>query len=223
MEKLQEEEFWKIIKLFDNLKILEHVVIMGSFAEYLYKDIFSSDFEPNIRTRDVDFFYKNISIPKDKINFIEEIKKLGYLQDKDRLTGVSRFYKEDILEVEFLTRLLGEGKDNSYEIRYLGIKSEGIRDINIISDFTRTIDKNGYSINIPEPAVYVIQKLLINKTRKPAYKKEKDIDSVKEILYHIKNNEEQKKLLNRIYTYLTDKQKKKVDKVCRENNIDIGL
>lgn len=221
MDKIQEKEFWNIIKLFDKLHILEHVVLMGSFAEFLYTDIFGIDFQPNIMTRDVDFFYKNIKIPDEKIDFVSDMEKLGYVRDIDRLTGVSRFYKEDVLEIEFLTRLLGDGKDNTYEIRYLGIKSEGLRDINIISDYTRTIEKNGYKINIPEPAVYVIQKLLINRKRKPEYKRGKDISSILEILYHIKINKNQYDKLKDIYGILTKKQKNEIETVCKENSISL--
>lgn len=221
MDKVQEKEFWNVIGLFDQLKILEHVVLMGSFAEFLYQYVFDTEFVPNVMTRDVDFFYKNIKIPYEKIDFVSKMEEMGYVRDIDRLTGVSRFYKEDILEIEFLTRLLGDGKDNSYEIRYLGIKSEGLRDINIISDYTRMIEKNGFKINIPEPAVYVIQKLLINRKRKPEYKREKDIESIVEILYHIKINKEQYTMLKEIFAVLTDKQKKEIEIVCNENKITL--
>ena len=40
--------------------------------------------------------------------------------------------KEDLLELEFLTRVLGSGSDKRMEIKPLGIVSEGLRVINIL-------------------------------------------------------------------------------------------
>ena len=53
-----------------------------------------------------------------------------------------------------------------------------IRVINIFSTFTREIEATGsdgeaYTITIPEPAVYVIQKILTNPIREPQEKKSK--------------------------------------------------
>ena len=62
MEKRRVDAFWETIKAFDELKILQHVMVIGSWAEYLFPPLFDSKFIPNIRTRDVDFFYRNINI-----------------------------------------------------------------------------------------------------------------------------------------------------------------
>lgn len=107
----------------------------------------------------------------------------------------SRFYKEDLLELEFLTRILGAGTEGKIEIKSLGITSEGLRVINILGLFAKEVkvlspDKNEYTIIVPEPAVYVIQKILTNPTRKPPEKKQKDIAAVKELLYHIEKSPE---------------------------------
>ncbi|MGN0722560.1 MAG: hypothetical protein ACI4LT_00980 [Treponema sp.] len=61
-------------------------------------------------------------------------------------------------------------------IKPLGITSEGLRVINILSNFIREIEATGsdgeaYTITIPEPAVYVIQKILTNPIREPQEKK----------------------------------------------------
>ena len=64
MRKKQEEAFWQTIKAFNEIDLLQHVMIIESWAEFLFPILFNSDFRPNITTRDVDFFYKNINIPK---------------------------------------------------------------------------------------------------------------------------------------------------------------
>ena len=56
MRKEQENVFWKTIKAFNELGILQNIMIIGSWAEYLYPQLFETDFVPNLKTRDVDFF-----------------------------------------------------------------------------------------------------------------------------------------------------------------------
>lgn len=64
MRKEQEAAFWLTIKAFKEIGLLQHVMIIGSWAEYLFPSLFETDFMPNFKTRDVDFFYRNINIPK---------------------------------------------------------------------------------------------------------------------------------------------------------------
>ena len=122
------------------------------------------------------FFYRNINIPKEKINVVQKLKDIGYVYDE--VDGISRFYKEDLLELEFLTRVLGAGTEGRMDIKHIGITSEGLRVINILSNFAREIEVTGtdgeiYTITVPEPAVFAIQKILTNPTRKPPEKNKK--------------------------------------------------
>lgn len=224
MLKTQENAFWQTIDVLNELKLLGNIMIIGSWAEYLFPPLFTTDFYPNIRTRDVDFFYRNINLPKEKIPLIQKLKEIGYVYDE--VGGISRFYKEDTLELEFLTRVLGSGTEGRTEIKPLGIKSEGLRVINILSDFALQIERTGtngktYQLLVPEPAVYVVQKILTNPTREPPEKKAKDIDSVKELLYHIKKSEYHSAKLKEIYSTLSKKQIKILELVCKENNIEL--
>lgn len=226
MRKEQEEAFWQTINAFNEIGLLKHVMIIGSWAEYLFPSLFDTDFIPNLTTRDIDFFYRNINLPKEKIDVIQKLNDIGYIYDE--VDGISRFYKEDLLELEFLTRVLGSGTDGKINIKPLGIKSEGLRVINILANFPREIevqglDGNQYNIIIPEPAVYVIQKLLTNPVRNPPEKKEKDIVAVKELLYHIEQSEEHKTILKNVYKTLSAKQIKTLKQVCEENQIVWGI
>lgn len=226
MRKEQEEAFWLTIKAFKEIGLLQHVMIIGSWAEYLFPPLFETEFIPNLKTRDVDFFYRNINIPKEKIDVVQKLKDIGYVYDE--VDGISRFYKEDLLELEFLTRVLGAGTDGRMDIKPLGITSEGLRVINILANFAKKIETIGtdgevYTITIPEPAVYVIQKILTNPIREPQEKKAKDIAAVKELLYHIEKSTEHKIKLNEVYKTLSAKQLKIIKQVCDENKIILPL
>lgn len=85
MRKEQEEAFWQTIKAFKEIGLLQHVMIIGSWVEYLFPSLFDTDFMPNLKTRDVDFFYKNINIPKEKINIVQKLKEIGYVYKEGKL------------------------------------------------------------------------------------------------------------------------------------------
>ena len=219
MNREQEQAFWDTIKVLHELGVLPHVMLIGSWAEYLYPLLFESGFEPNIRTRDIDFFYRNLKLPDKPIRFVETMKRSGFVYDIDSVSEVAKFYKEDLLEIEFLTKVIGSGAQSSYLIRALGIKAEGLRVINILDDFATEVSKNGYSVIVPLPSAYVVQKLLANPTRVPAGKKEKDIAAVINLLDHIKASEKHRQDLERVVATLTPKQLKVLDDVTRANRI----
>ena len=221
MNREQEQAFWDTIKVLHELDVLPHIMLIGSWAEYLFSSMFETDFDPNIRTRDVDFFYRNLNMPSKPIRFVESMKRNGFLYDVDMVSEVARFYKEDLLEIEFLTKVIGSGSQSSYMIRALGIKAEGLRVINLLDDFATEVKRNGYSIIVPLPAAYVVQKLLANPTRVPASKKEKDIAAVTNLLDHIRASEKHRQDLERVIATLTPKQRKVLDSVAQANYIEL--
>ena len=108
MDQRQEQVFWETLKIFNEIGLSQHVMLIGSWAEYFYTDIFKTGFQPEIRTRDIDFMYRNISIPDEKIPLIAALTHNGYLYTEDPYSGVAKFCKEDLLELEFLTRVKGK-------------------------------------------------------------------------------------------------------------------
>lgn len=92
---------------------------------------------------------------------------------EDTLTRVGRFIKENLLEISFLSRTVGAQQNGLRKIEAFQIYSESIRDVNILEQYPMNIFAKGYEIVVPEPAVFIIQKLLAYPKRKPDYKKEK--------------------------------------------------
>lgn len=219
MTKEQEQAFWDTIRVLNELEILPHVMLIGSWAEYLYPHLFESGFEPNIRTRDIDFFYRNIRIPSQPVQFVTTMRQNGFVYEADSVSEVARFYKEDLLEIEFLTKVNGSGAETAYLIRALGIKAEGLRIINILDDFATEVTLNGFTITVPQPAAYVVQKLLANPTRVPAGKKAKDIAAVVNLLEHINASEKHRQDLTNVIGTLTAKQKKTLYEVTKQYEI----
>jgi len=221
MNQNQEQAFWDTIRVLHELDVLPHIMLIGSWAEYLYPNLFETGFEPNIRTRDIDFFYRNLKLPDKPIRFVEAMKRNGFVYDIDSVSEIAKFYKEDLLEIEFLTKVIGSGTQSSYTIRALGIKAEGLRIINILDDFATEVKQNGYTVIVPLPSAYVVQKLLANPTRVPANKKEKDIAAVINLLEHIKVSEKHRQDLTNVISTLSPKQLKVLNEVTKANHIEL--
>ena len=211
----QQAAFWDIIEVFNKEDLLPHVMIIGSWAEFIYQHYIDSGFIANLKTRDVDIMYPNLRRPQgDKIRIIDSMKEKGFIYDEHRLTGIGKFVKVDLLEVEFLTRVLGAGEQVN-EIPALKLKASGIREINMLASYPLVVECNSYELKVPEPEAYILQKLLINSKRRSEDKKEKDIQSVKNLINHVN-----KERLRDIYHRMTKKEQKTIRDVKNEHFID---
>jgi hypothetical protein len=217
----QENSFWQAIETFDNEGLLPYIMLIGSWAEYIYSFYFETDFKPNLRTKDVDFLYRNINRPKNEIKIISALKEIGFYYAEHPISGASKFFKEDLLEIEFLTRIIGSGSKHIYEIPSLGIKAEGLRIINMLNNYPLELECKEFIITVPEPAAYLLQKLLTNPTRTPFVKREKDIYSVKELLFHIRQSKWNYGRLKPIFESLTKKEQSIILNTCEKNEIEI--
>jgi len=214
--KEQKTAFWDIIEVFNKEGLLPYIMIIGSWAEFIYQNYFSSDFIANLRTRDVDFMYYNLHKPKGvSIRIIKSMEEKGFEYNEHRLTGISRFTKGDILLVEFLTRVLGAGEEGINEIPALNFKASGIREINMLASYPLDIECNGYKLKVPEPEAYVLQKLLINPKRKNEDKRNKDMQSIINLMDYV-NRDRLKDIFNRMFK----KEQKIVSRVMQEHHIE---
>ena len=210
----QQMAFWDTISAFHDEGLLPHVMLIGSWAEYIYQHHLA-DFQANLRTRDVDFLYPNLYRPKNqRIEIVKSLENKGFMYMVDRLSGVGKFIKEDYLVLEFITLALGKGEPVN-TIPSLNIKAEGMREVNMLAQFPVDIECNGFVITVPEPEAYILQKLSAYPTRKPEYKKEKDIQAVRELLQHIDLDR-----LKQILSTITKKAQKNVSAVQAEHFIE---
>lgn len=222
IEENQKESFIEVLELFEELGLTKHVVLIGSWAEYFFDEFFSEDYYHDIATKDIDFLYRNLRLPDRTIPLISTLKEHGFIYDENPMTKVAKFYKSNIMELEFLTRVVGPDQ-MYYDIKSLGITTEGIRELNMLHKFSIEIKRDKYSVFVPEPAAYVVHKILINEKRVKVGKSEKDMRSVKNLLIQIAKHKDQRNLLIEIISNLTKKEKGIFDRVCRLNSIDLSF
>lgn len=220
MDQTQIDSLFEVLSLFQRLGLSRQVVLIGSWAEYFYVDFFSMDYYPNLATRDIDLLYRNTRSPHHKVPLVSSLKELGFIYDENPLTKVARFYKDTTIELEFLVRVVGQDR-MVYEIESIGITAEGLREINLLHQHCVEIPREEFSVFVPEPAAYVIHKILINEKRVKGGKAEKDMRSIKDLLIQIKNHPKQNKLFIEIIQSLSKKELTVFRRVCQNNSIDV--
>lgn len=209
---IQRNEFVRFIKLLNDNDCLSHVILVGSWAEFIYRETgLLQGFEPNIKTLDVDFLLKNLRRPSPPKNLIDLVKKDGYLVKSDILTNVTKIYDKSGIEIEFLLQKRGAGLESSLRTN-LGVTAQTLRHLDIISNNAIEVSYMNMRINIPQPEAYAIHKIVINEQR--GAKQEKDKQAIINIWPYLDRLE-----IERILSTLTKKETIIASRFIAENLI----
>lgn len=206
---IREDQWRKVIAVMrklDEAGCLEHVMLVGSWADYLYSASgILPDYESRIRTLDLDFLIHNIRRPTEKKNAIELFKELGFVVESDCMTQVTKLLDPETgFEVEFLVQQLGSGTEQ-YMKTNLGVTAQALRHFNILVNNKMTIEYLGMKILVPKPEAFAIHKMVINSDRRPD-KALKDQEAIQNMYPYLN-----KEMMEEIREGLTKKEKKLVD------------
>jgi len=183
MNELQVRDFLKTIKLLHDNDCISHIIIVGSWAEYLYIETgVLPSYSANIRTLDLDLLVKNLRAPRKGVNLPELAKAAGYWVESERMTGITKLLLPGSLEVDFLLSKKGAGKEAALKTN-LGVTAQTLRAMELLLENTIKIDYYGMVLEVPSPEAYVLHKMIINKERKD--KSEKDRMSINEMYNHL--------------------------------------
>lgn len=186
MKSSQYEGFWKFIKLLDDNDLLEHIILIGSWAEYLYaQSCILPGFKANLRTLDIDFLIKNMRRPIMPVSVATLAKKSGYTVDYDIMLGTTKIYSPDLLEIEFLISQHGSGEKQVIETN-LGVNAQALRHLSSLKDYTINLSLFDFQITVPIPEAYIAQKIAINNER--GKKAEKDRQAILGMMPYLDND-----------------------------------
>ena len=168
----KKKQLLKLLKTFSDNGFSEHLILIGSWAEYMYMASgILPDYEAVIRTLDVDFLVKNLRKPNPPMSILGLAKDEGFFVEEDCLTGVTRLLTVDGFEVEFLIAQKGKGQQPALKTN-LGITAQALRHLELLNSNTITVEYMGINVIVPEPEAFVLHKMIINSERKD--KMEKD-------------------------------------------------
>jgi hypothetical protein len=214
---LYRDSFVETLTILDGLGLLDHVVLIGSWAEYLYEQCSVIDgFLSTTKTMDIDFLVRNIRKPSKKVGLVDAFTGKGYELSFNRSDGVANFIKGEF-EVEFIARQVGRPTGAVDSPAFGRVQTLG--HMSIIDKNTITVVYNGVSVIIPHPAAFVLHKMIINKDRKN--KQEKDANAVKNLVYAMEEDEALVKSFNAMFDTLTIKEKRSVKGFSEKYSLDL--
>lgn len=121
-----------ILERLQKLGVLDKVIVIGSWAAFLYRNYFLSSaygFAP--KTTDVDFLVPLPCKIDKPIDLPEELKDLNYIVQFSGQKGYIKLGHPE-LSLEFLVPELGRGSDKPYPLNNLGINAQPLRYVNLL-------------------------------------------------------------------------------------------
>lgn len=150
----QQRAFCKILDLIEDAGCMRHVILVGSWAEFVYRESgLIEGFAPNIRTLDVDFLIKNLRKPTPAANLSTMARERGYLVESDILNGTTRLFDTSGLEVEFLIGKVGAGIEPALKTN-VGVTAQTLRHMNILSGNSIELPCFKHMVRVPLPEAY---------------------------------------------------------------------
>ncbi len=178
MEKEEQFKlFREILEKFQSTGVLQEIMLIGSWCLYFYRIEFEkTDALPAIRTLDVDFLIPDKHKLTKEVDVPALLKEMGFVSTYNRRTGLV-VYDHPELRVEFLIPELGRGFDKPQDIKKLHVKAQGLRYLNLLTEYPRVISDGSLRVRVPEPAVFALHKLIISARRLNKEKAKKDLES----------------------------------------------
>ncbi len=220
MEKNQYELCIEIFRQLNKAKLLNDVILIGSWCQPFYKTYFGkTPFNPVIRTRDIDFLIPNHRTIKVKTDIPALLKPLGFVVSFVAPEGYIRLEHPDLI-IEFLTPEKGKGTNGPIPLPKLGINLVALRFLNLLTANVIKLEVENIKISLPHPANYALHKLIVSQRRQgnKNWKSKKDIDAAIEILKALENKGETK-TIKTVFLSLPQKWQNKVLSVV-ENLIE---
>jgi hypothetical protein len=207
--------FFSILIRLDKEEVLRDIILIGGWCPLVYKEYFGNPVEISMqRTADLDLLVPNPPRIHKDVDVSLIFKELGFDKKVSLLDGYEKYVHPD-LEVEFLTPERGRGRGKPYSIDKLHINAQGLRYLDLIQSYTMKTSYNGISINVPEPTAYVLHKFIVSDRRKKPFKREKDIETARQLGEYLLDQESQRNKMQEIYLSLPEKWKKDLIKIVK--------
>ena len=211
------ELFTSVLQALEEVGILSSVVIIGGWAQHLYRQYFNDPPELSVlRTGDIDILFARPPVIKPVGNLEEALTARGF----DRIYGVDGTTKFSTpeAEIEFLVPERGKGDEKPYLIKELAIRASSLRLVDMLMVDPVEVRYGKYKINIPDPIRFCFNKLLVSQRRKKKEKREKDLGTAFEIAALLSRFPKWRKLLSVRLEELPKQQRALVLSLLKQND-----
>ena len=161
--------------------VLENLILIGGWCQNVYKVYFGDPPEiSTLRTADVDFLIPNPRKIEKGFDLPRFFKSVGFDEEFSVMGGYVKYVHPE-LEIEFLVPELGRGSEKSHEVKELGVTAQPLRYLTLLGAHTMKTRFCGVELVVPEPAAFVLDKLLVARERKKPDKRENDLRAARQI------------------------------------------
>jgi len=210
--------FLKILTNLDKKDVLRDIMLIGGWCPLVYREYFGNPVEISAqRTADLDILVPNPPRLRKDVDVSLILDELGFDRKVSLLGGYEKYVHPD-LEVEFLTPEKGRGKEKPYAIEKLHINAMGLRYLDLLQSHRMKTSYKNILINVPEPTAYILHKFIVSSKRNKLFKKEKDIETARQLGEYLVDKADQRKKMQQIYLKMPDKWRKDLLKVVKENS-----
>ena len=198
MQDEKSDLFLSVLRVFQAHGLLEDFILVGSWCHPFYRSHFQDLAHiPLIRTSDVDFLIPNPKKSRPSLDVPALLKELGFSEHINRTDGVAKYQHPD-LDLEFLAVKQGRGEEQMHEVKPFQIRAQSLRYLELLQSHVIRVPYRGIQVQVPEPSVYVLHKLLIN-PRRDEKKQVKDLDAVREIASLLLQKEEHRQKMKAVF------------------------
>lgn len=187
-------EILDLLVILEKADILKHHLLIGSYAFWVFKAIYSFDYF--LITKDIDILLSKKDHSKMDINAF--MLKNGFRIIPSQYGFVK--YLKDNYEIEFLVERKGS-KEEPVLFSNLNITAQPLPFLNILKEriLEISLGENFLLFYVPAPEAFYIHKLLISKRRKGAHKSKsaKDLEQASMLRKYIED-EQLKELLDKV-------------------------
>lgn len=210
----------KVLRAFKKEGLLDDLILIGSWTHVFYSEHFKHPPEiPATRTLDLDFLVSKPKLVKKEADIPAILKNLDFRENVDPQDKVVKYLHPD-MELELLAPLVGPEDKKPIPVPKLKTSAQKLRFLDLLGDHVMSVSYKGMKVKVPEPAAYVLQKLLIQSKRMPE-KKAKDMEAMQGISSFLLRSEQGKKSFLKIFGGLPAGWKKTILGACETDIPDL--
>lgn len=188
------ELFASVLYALDDVGILSSLVVIGGWAQHLYRRHFNNPPELSIlRTLDIDLLFARPPALKARGSLDESLGALGFQREYE--ANGSTKYSSREAEIEFLIPERGRGDEKPYLIKELAIRAQSLRFLDMLMVEPLEVKYRKFRVKVPDPIRFCFHKLLISERRPKKEKREKDLQTAMELAALLSRSPKWRKLL----------------------------
>jgi hypothetical protein len=211
------ELFSSVLQALEDVGILSSLVIIGGWAQHLYRRYFNNPNELSIlRTFDIDLLFARPPRLLAHGNLDEAFGAIGFRRQNG--ANGSTKYSHPEAEIEFLIPDRGRGDEEPYLIKELAIRAQSLRLVDRLMVEPIEVKYGKFRVKVPDPIRFCFHKLLVSKRRPRKGKREKDIQTAIELAALLSRSPKWRKFLPARLDELPPKQRALVLSLLKESN-----